>query len=59
MMFKYSFNREDVYDALESVVESVLDAGIRTPDIMSDGMKQVGCKEMGDLVAEGLEKHLA
>jgi 3-isopropylmalate dehydrogenase len=58
MMFKYSFNREDVHDSLEKVVESVLDAGYRTPDIMSDGMKQVGCKEMGDLVAKGVEESL-
>ncbi len=59
MMFKYSLNREDVYDTLEAVVESVLDAGFRTPDIMSDGMKQVGCREMGDLVARGVEEKLA
>ncbi len=58
MMFKYSFNREDVHDSLEKVVESVLDAGYRTPDIMSEGMKQVGCKEMGDLVAKGVEESL-
>ncbi|QPJ63214.1 MAG: 3-isopropylmalate dehydrogenase [Candidatus Nitronauta litoralis] len=59
MMFKYSFNREDVHDALEKVVESVLEEGYRTPDIMSDGMKQVGCKEMGDLVAKGVGENLA
>lgn len=58
MMFKYSFNREDVHDILEGVVESVLEEGYRTPDIMSDGMKQVGCKEMGDLIAKGVEEKL-
>jgi len=56
MMFKYSLNREDINDAIESVVEKVLDEGIRTRDIMSDGMKEVGCSEMGDRVVEALEK---
>ena len=41
---------------IESAVESVLGQGVRTADIMSDGMKQVGTKEMGDLIAEELEK---
>jgi 3-isopropylmalate dehydrogenase len=56
MMFKYSLNREDVHDAIESVVEQVLDDGIRTRDIMSEGMKEVGCSEMGDRVVAALEK---
>ena len=34
----------------------MLGQGVRTADIMSDGMKQVGTKEMGDLVAAELEK---
>ena len=59
MMFKYSLNREDVYNTLETVVESVLDAGYRTPDIMSEGMQPVGCREMGDLIAQGVEEKLA
>jgi len=56
MMFKYSLNREDINDAIESVVEKVLDEGVRTKDIMSDGMKEVGCSEMGDRIVEALEK---
>ncbi|CCQ91682.1 3-isopropylmalate dehydrogenase [Nitrospina gracilis 3/211] len=58
MMFKYSLDREDVNTALENVVESILEAGYRTKDIMSKGMKEVGCKEMGDLVVQALEKKL-
>jgi len=57
MMFKYSLNREEVDSWIESAVESVLNQGVRTPDIMSKGMKEVGTSEMGDLVAEELEKN--
>ena len=58
MMFKYSLNREDVYDLLERVVESVLASGVRTRDILSPGMKEIGCREMGDRVVAALEKEL-
>jgi 3-isopropylmalate dehydrogenase len=57
MMFKYSFDREEVESWIERAVETVLDQGVRTPDIMSKGMKEVGTTEMGDLVAEELEKN--
>ena len=56
MMFKYSLNREEPNTWIEEAVEAVLAKGVRTADIMSDGMKQVGTKEMGDMVAEELEK---
>jgi len=57
MMFKYSFDREEVESWIERAVETVLDQGVRTPDIMSKGMKEVGTTEMGDLVALELEKN--
>jgi 3-isopropylmalate dehydrogenase len=58
MMFKYSFNLEEINTALEKVVDDVLGQGYRTGDIMSKGGKQVGCVAMGDRVAEELEKQL-
>ena len=58
MMFKYSFNLEDVNIALEKVVDDVLGQGYRTKDILSKGGKEVGCAAMGDRVAEELEKQL-
>jgi 3-isopropylmalate dehydrogenase len=58
MMFKYSFNLEEVNAVLEKVVDDVLGQGYRTGDIMSKGGKQVGCVAMGDRVAEELEKQL-
>jgi len=58
MMFKYSFNLEDINTLLEVVVNDILEEGYRTGDIMSKGGKQVGCAAMGDRVAEELEKQL-
>ena len=56
MLFKYSLDKEKPNVWIEEAVESVLDKGVRTADIMSNGMKQVGTREMGDLVAAELEK---
>jgi 3-isopropylmalate dehydrogenase len=56
MMFKYSFNREEVNSTIESAVESVLNQGFRTRDIMSNGMAEVSTEEMGDKVVGELEK---
>jgi len=57
MMFKYSLNEEEPDQWVEDAVESVLNKGYRTPDIMSRGMKEVGTSEMGDLVAKELESN--
>lgn len=48
MMLRYSFDLDKEADAIESAVKQVLKDGIRTVDIMSDGMKQAGCTQMGD-----------
>jgi len=56
MLFKYSLDMEEPNKWIERAVESTLGQGARTSDIMSDGMKQVGTQEMGDLVAAELEK---
>lgn len=50
MMLRYTFSLAKEADAVESAVSSVLDAGWRTGDIMSEGMKQVGTRRMGDLI---------
>ncbi len=59
MMFKYSFNLEDINTLLEVVVNDILAEGYRTKDILSKGGKEIGCAAMGDRVAEELEKQLA
>ena len=52
MMLRYSFDLDCEADAIENAVRQVLKDGYRTTDIMSDGCKQVGCREMGTLLAE-------
>ncbi len=54
MMLKYSFDMDKESEAIEHAVSKVLAAGYRTGDIMSPGKTQVGCKEMGGLIAEAL-----
>jgi len=56
MMFKYSFDREEVNKKIESAIKSVLNHGFRTRDIMSKGMIEVSTQEMGDKVIIELEK---
>ena len=52
MMLRYSFDMTEEADAVENAVNRVLDDGIRTGDIMSDGMTLVSCSGMGDAVCE-------
>ena len=50
MCLRYSFEMIAEADRLEAAIARVLDDGLRTGDIMSDGMKLVGTVEMGDAV---------
>ncbi len=52
MMLRDSFNLPEEGKAIENAIAKVLDEGYRTPDIYSEGMKKVGCKEMTALIAE-------
>lgn len=52
MMLRYSFDMQQEADAIESAVDKALEAGLRTGDIMSEGMTLVSCSEMGDRIAE-------
>lgn len=52
MMLRYSFDLDEEADAVENAVKQVLKDGYRTGDIMSEGCVKVGCKRMGDLLAE-------
>lgn len=52
MMLRYSFDLDKEADAVEHAVRQVLEEGYRTVDIMSEGSTRVGCKQMGDLLAE-------
>ena len=54
MMLRYSFDLDKEADAVEEAVRCVLKDGIRTVDIMSEGMTQVSCTGMGDAIVERL-----
>jgi len=55
MMMRYQFGEEAIAAALEKAVNDVLDDGYRTGDIMQEGMKQVGCVKMGELLLAKLQ----
>ena len=55
MMLRYSFDLDEEAAAVEKAVKDVLADGYRTVDIMSEGMKQVGCLEMGSLIIEKIK----
>lgn len=54
MMMRYGLNEPEAADRMEKAVLKVLDAGYRTGDIMSAGMKPVGCREMGEALIQAL-----
>ena len=51
MMLRYSLGLPKEAEAVETAVQSVLEDGYRTYDIMADGMKKVGTARMGELIA--------
>ncbi|HIK29622.1 MAG TPA: 3-isopropylmalate dehydrogenase [Oscillatoriaceae cyanobacterium M7585_C2015_266] len=55
MMLRYGLNQPAAADKIEQAVLKVLDAGYRTADIMSEGMKLVGCRAMGEALLEALQ----
>ncbi|MDX9871337.1 MAG: 3-isopropylmalate dehydrogenase [Clostridia bacterium] len=54
MMLRLTFKNESAAADIERAVGAVLDAGLRTADIWSEGCKLVGTKEMGAAVADTL-----
>lgn len=59
MMLRYSFANEELAGLIEKSVEQVLEQGFRTPDIYTEGTRQVGTEEMGDAIVAQLKKLLA
>lgn len=55
MLLRYSLDRGDVATAIEAAVEAVLEDGLRTADIYTDGCRKVSTAEMGDAVAARLK----
>lgn len=54
MMLRYSLNQATAADAIEAAVSRVLDQGLRTADIYTEGTQQVGTAKMGDAVVAAL-----
>ncbi len=54
MMLRYSLDQASMADNIEKAVGKVLDKGLRTPDIMAAGCREVGTVEMGEAVLNEL-----
>ena len=55
MCLRYSFDMEEDASILEAAVQTVLESGIRTGDIMQPGMELVSCEQMGEAVITELK----
>lgn len=55
MMLRYGLDQPAAADRIEQAVNTVLDQGYRTGDIMSEGMTAVGCKGMGDALLAAID----
>ena len=54
MMLRYSLDAAEAADAIEGAVGKVLDQGLRTADIHSEGMQLVNTQAMGEAVVAAL-----
>src|SRR5687768_207266 len=52
MALRYSFGMGREADLLDQAIAGVLEQGLRTRDILSDGMREVGTKEMGAAILD-------
>lgn len=57
MMLRYSLNETAMAERIEAAVGSVLDDGLRTADIASEGTRRVSTDEMGDAVLAAFAKN--
>ncbi len=55
MMLRYSFDRDDDADLLDGAISKVLDGGLRTGDIMQEGMAKVSTSVMGETIVRELD----
>jgi 3-isopropylmalate dehydrogenase len=56
MMLRFTLNQPESADRVEGAVRHVLQQGLRTADIWSDGTHKVGTREMGDAVVAAITK---
>jgi 3-isopropylmalate dehydrogenase len=55
MMLRYSFDRDDDADLLDAAISKVLAGGLRTGDIMQEGMAKVSTSVMGETIIRELD----
>ncbi|NJK99830.1 MAG: 3-isopropylmalate dehydrogenase [Spirulinaceae cyanobacterium RM2_2_10] len=55
MLLRYGLNQPQAATKLEMAVTQVLEQGYRTGDIMSAGLKSVGCRAMGEALLAALD----
>ncbi|AOW46518.1 MULTISPECIES: 3-isopropylmalate dehydrogenase [Acetobacter] len=56
MLLRYSLNKQEEANMIEQAVSNVLESGLRTADIMSEGMARVGTSVMGEAIVRELDK---
>ncbi len=56
MMLRYSLDEAALADRIERAVNTVLDQGLRTRDIHSEGTTEVGTAQMGDAVVAAMRQ---
>ena len=56
MSLRYSFDMAEAADMIDQAIANVLDSGLRTGDIMQDGKRQSGTKEMGAAIKAEMDK---
>ncbi len=54
MMLRYTLDRSELANRVESAVGDALDQGLRTSDIYTEGTDRINTVEMGDAVVESL-----
>jgi 3-isopropylmalate dehydrogenase len=59
MMLRYSFDQSAAADLLDAAIGRVLAGGLRTADIMQDGMARVSTSTMGEAIVRELDKSAA
>jgi 3-isopropylmalate dehydrogenase len=56
MMLRFTLNLPESADRVDAAVRRVLQQGLRTADIWSEGTRKVGTREMGDAVVAAITK---
>jgi 3-isopropylmalate dehydrogenase len=59
MMLRYSFDQAAAADLLDDAIGRVLAGGLRTADVMQDGMARVSTSTMGEAIVRELDKAAA